>query len=113
MAAVECTECVLHRRCQHHAIVTQQAKEVARTVSDCAMVRSALEPGAALCDDGRYYSSDHHDFGAVVTCGDLWWQVSAAGLEDRGDHVHFTTDGYIRFGARYAAQWLRFQPPPK
>ena len=36
--------------------------------------------------------------------------VSAAGLEDRGDHVHFTTDGYVQFGARYAAQWLRLQP---
>ena len=36
--------------------------------------------------------------------------VSAAGLEDRGDHVHFTTEGYKQFGARYAAQWLRLQP---
>ena len=38
--------------------------------------------------------------------------VSAAGLEDRGDHVHFTTQGYISFGARYAAKWLQLQPPP-
>ena len=36
--------------------------------------------------------------------------VSAAGLDDRGDHVHFTTQGYVQFGARYCAQWLRLQP---
>ena len=36
--------------------------------------------------------------------------VSAAGLADRGDHVHFSTEGFITFGARYAAQWLRLQP---
>jgi hypothetical protein len=28
--------------------------------------------------------------------------VSAAGLADRGDHVHFTTEGYTMFGARCA-----------
>ena len=26
--------------------------------------------------------------------------VSSAGLEERGDHVHWSTDGFIQFGAR-------------
>jgi hypothetical protein len=63
----------MHGAHTHHAIVTTQAKRVAATVHQTAM-------------------------------------VSAAGLADRGDHVHFTTEGYIQFGARYAAQWLRLQP---
>jgi hypothetical protein len=36
--------------------------------------------------------------------------VSAAGLQERGDHVHWSTEGFVQFGARYAAQWLRLQP---
>ena len=35
------------------------------------------------------------------------WVVSAAGLEDKGDSLHFTTEAANELGRRYAATWNR------
>ena len=32
--------------------------------------------------------------------------ASSNGLDHQGDFVHFTTEGYVKLGERYAAQWM-------
>ena len=58
----------------------------------------------------RYHAKVTAQSHAVAAAVSDCLMVSSAGLADRGDHVHFTTDGYVQFGARYAAAWLRLQP---